>query len=53
MSSLQVLQDNKCEGRPHGDAEGETCDQPRDALAVHLTSPLMSGLLVKDTLANG
>ncbi len=38
---LQVFQHNEGEGGPHGDAEGETRDQPRDALAIHLPSPLI------------
>jgi hypothetical protein len=33
---LQVLQENIRKGGPHGDAEGQTRDQPRNALAVHL-----------------
>ncbi len=39
---LQVLQGNVRKGGSHGDAEGQTRDQPRNALAVHLTSPLFS-----------
>jgi hypothetical protein len=33
---LQVLQENIRKSGPHGDAEGQTRDQPRNALAVHL-----------------
>jgi hypothetical protein len=33
---LQVLQDNIRNGGPHGDAEGQPRDQPRNTLAVHL-----------------
>jgi hypothetical protein len=37
---LQVPQHNKRQGGPHGDAEGESRDQPRGLLAIHLLSPL-------------
>ena len=40
---LQVFQRNKREGGPHGYAEGESCDQSRDALPVHLPYLLTSG----------
>jgi hypothetical protein len=38
---LQVLKDNIREGGPHGDAEGQPRDQPRNALAVHLTPSVL------------
>jgi hypothetical protein len=43
LLNLQVFQRNKREGRPHGDTESEPRDQSRDALAVHLLSPLIRG----------
>ncbi len=48
---LQVLENYKRNGGSHGYAEGETCDQPRDALPVHLPSLLISGpgILVEGT----
>jgi hypothetical protein len=38
---LQVPEGKIRKCRPHGDAEGQPSDQPRNALAVHLTSSVL------------
>jgi hypothetical protein len=44
FTELQVPEGKKRKGGPHGDAEGQPRDQPRDALAIHLTSVLIRKL---------
>jgi hypothetical protein len=41
FSTLQILQRKESKRGPRGDAEGESRDQPRSALAIHLPSPLI------------